>query len=56
MMLRPIEIRPIKQHPYKTVPSCMHCFEDATFEALFELDSTIIAQRYYSNCIQNAQY
>ncbi len=56
MSIKPIETRSIKQHPHKLIPSCVRCFKEAGFEALFELENTVVVQKYCSNCLPKAEF
>ena len=60
MNSRPIETRPIRalarQSSYGTVPQCVNCFKDATVQALFETENTIVVQNYCLRCLADAKY
>lgn len=55
-LTKPVMIRPLQVRWRRRVPSCANCFDEASFEAVFELDSFAIVQRYCARCMVNAEY
>lgn len=55
MSNKPIKTRPISRRSFALAPPCVACYEDAAFEALFELENTIVVERYCEKCLPNAQ-
>ena len=56
LTLTPVEIRRIKADRIKTPSLCILCFEEATTEALFELENALIARRYCDVCVTKVEY